>query len=228
MAEHGVKLVPSILSADFGRLAEQVREAEAAGADAIHIDVMDGHFVPPITMGPLVVEAVRRATSLPLDVHLMIERPDRQIEPLRQAGASHLTIHVEATPHPHRVLAQIREAGLSAGIGLNPGTPVAAIEELLAAVDLVLVMAVNPGWGGQSFIPAALPKIRRVRELLDAAGHAAKIEVDGGVSAATAGGCVAAGARMLVAGSAIFAAPDGIAAATARIRTAVAQVLRGA
>ncbi len=228
MAAHDVKLAPSILSADFGRLAEQVREAEAAGADAIHIDVMDGHFVPPITMGPLVVEAVRRATALPLDVHLMIEHPDRQIDPLREAGATNLTIHVEATPHPHRVLGQIRDAGLSAGIGLNPGTPAAAVGELLSEVDIVLVMAVNPGWGGQSFIASALPKVRRLRELLDEAGLAAEIEVDGGVSAKTAAGCVAAGARILVAGSAIFAAPDGIAAATARLRAAVAEALRRA
>lgn len=226
--EHGITIAPSILSADFGRLAEQVQEAEAAGADAIHIDVMDGHFVPPITMGPMVVEAVRRATTLPLDVHLMIERPELLIDAFRKAGATNLTIHVEATPHPHRVLAEIRAAGLSAGIGLNPGTPVSAIEELLGGVDVVLVMSVNPGWGGQPFIPSTIEKMRRIRELLDEAGLAATLEVDGGVSRETAGACVAAGARMLVAGNAVYGAPAGVAAGMAQLRAAIAAAMRRA
>ncbi len=224
-AEHGITIAPSILRADFGRLAEQVREAEAAGADAIHIDVMDGHFVPPITIGPMVVEAVRRATTLPLDVHLMIERPDLLIEAFRTAGASNLTIHVEATPHPHRVLQEIRAAGLSAGIGLNPGTPVSAIEELLSGVDTVLVMSVNPGWGGQPFIPSTVEKMRRIRELLDEGGLAAVLEVDGGVSRETAGACVTAGARMLVAGNAVYGAPAGVGAGMAQIRAAIAAAM---
>ena len=227
-AEYGITIAPSILSADLGRLAEQVREAEAAGADAIHIDVMDGHFVPPITMGPMVMEAVRRATTLPLDVHLMIERPELLIEAFRTAGATNLTIHVEATPHPHRVLHEIRAAGLTAGIGLNPGTPVTAIEELLGGVDVVLVMSVNPGWGGQPFIPATIEKMRRIRELLDEAGLAAVLEVDGGVSGETAGTCVAAGARMLVAGNAVYGAPAGVGAGMAQLRAAIAAALRGA
>ena len=224
-AKHGITIAPSILRADFGRLAEQVREAEAAGADAIHIDVMDGHFVPPITIGPMVVEAVRRATTLPLDVHLMIERPDLLIEAFRTAGASNLTIHVEATPHPHRVLQEIRAAGLSAGIGLNPGTPVSAIEELLSGVDTVLVMSVNPGWGGQPFIPSTVEKMRRIRELLDEGGLAAVLEVDGGVSRETAGACVTAGARMLVAGNAVYGAPAGVGAGMAQIRAAIAAAM---
>lgn len=222
MAANNVRLAPSILSADFARLGEQVREAEAAGADLIHIDVMDGRFVPPITMGPLVAAAVRRATSLPLDIHMMTGHPERHIDAFREAGANHMTVHVEATPHPHHVLAQIRAAGLTAGIGLNPGTAVAAVEELLSDVDIVLVMSVNPGWGGQQFIRATVDKMRRLREMLDAGSHAAEIEVDGGVSATTAGLCVAAGARILVAGSAIYDAPEGIGAATARIREAIA------
>lgn len=226
--EHGVRIAPSILSADFARLGDQIREVEAAGADLIHIDVMDGRFVPPITMGPLVVQAVRSVTSLPLDIHMMVEHPDRQIEAFRDAGANHMTIHVEATPHPHRVLGQIRDAGLSAGIGLNPGTPIAAVEELLAEVDVVLVMSVNPGWGGQPFIPATVDKMRRLRELLDARSLRAEIEVDGGISDTTAGSCVAAGARILVAGSAIYGAPDGIGAATGRIRAAIDRVMRRA
>lgn len=199
-----VVIAPSILTADFLRLGEQLREAEAAGAGYLHLDVMDGRFVPPITFGELVVEAIRRVTSLPLDIHLMVDHPERHVEAFARAGGDILNVHVEATRHPHRVLQTIRSLGKRAGICLNPGTPVSAIQELLPEVDQVMVMAVNPGWGGQSFISSALDKIRAVREMLDDRGLDADIEVDGGVKPGNAGACVAAGARVLVAGSAVF------------------------
>jgi len=214
------KIAPSILSADFAHLGRQVSEAEAAGADYIHIDVMDGHFVPNITVGPLVVRAVRSVTSLPLDVHLMIEDPDRYLEGFCAAGANILTVHVETCPHLHRTVQRIKELGCRAGVTLNPSTPVASLEEILAYVDLVLVMTVNPGFGGQSFIESTLSKIERVRGMLDQLGSSADLEVDGGVDPGTASSVVAAGANVLVAGSAVFNSAEGVAGAIARLRAA--------
>ncbi len=216
-----LKIAPSILSADFAELGRQVSEAEAAGADYIHVDVMDGHYVPNITVGPLIVRAVRRVTSLPLDVHLMIEAPERYLESFCAAGATGLTVHVETCPHLHRTVQQIKELGCRAGVTLNPSTPVVALEEILPYVDLVLVMTVNPGFGGQSFIERTLPKIARVRALLDSLGSAAELEVDGGIDSRTAPLVVEAGADVLVAGSAIFDSADGIAGAIASLRAAL-------
>jgi ribulose-phosphate 3-epimerase len=215
-----VKIAPSILSADFARLGQQVSEAEAAGVDYIHIDVMDGSFVPNITVGPLIVKAVRGVTSLPLDVHLMIETPDRYLEDFCAAGADVLTVHVETCPHLHRTVQQIKELGCRAGVTLNPSTPVVALEEILAYVDLVLVMTVNPGFGGQSFIESTLSKIGSVRAMLDGVDASAELEVDGGVDLRTAPLVVGAGADVLVAGSAIFSSAEGIAEAITRLRAA--------
>ena len=214
------KIAPSILSADFARLGQQVSEAEAAGADYIHIDVMDGHFVPNITVGPLIFKAVRDVTSLPLDVHLMIETPDRYVEDFIAAGADILTVHVETCPHLHRTVQQVKELGCRAGVTLNPSTPLSTLEEILAYVDLVLVMTVNPGFGGQSFIAEMLSKISRVRVMLDELDSRAELEVDGGVDSRTAPLVVGAGADVLVAGSAIFGSAEGIAEAVARLRAA--------
>lgn len=197
-------MAPSILSADFGRLADEVRAAEEAGADWIHVDVMDGRFVPNITIGPVVVEAVRAATTLPLDVHLMIVEPERYVADFAKAGADVISVHVEASPHLHRTLQQIRALGKKAGVVLNPHTPEDAIRCVLGDVDLVLVMSVNPGFGGQSFIPSALGKLRALRRAIDEAGHDVELEVDGGVAPGTAKQVIEAGARMLVAGSAVF------------------------
>ena len=199
-----VKIAPSLLTADMGGLAEAVQAAEAAGADYIHLDVMDGHFVPSITFGSAVVAAVRRVTSLPLDVHLMVEQPERHLEAFAQAGSDILNVHVEACRHLHRVVQQIKGLGCRAGVCLNPATPISAVEEVLPEADQVMVMGVNPGWGGQPFIPSVLPKIRRLSSLIVEGGLAAEIEVDGGVSPNTAPSCVEAGARVLVAGSALF------------------------
>ena len=204
MKQHALKIAPSILSADFTRLGEQVREAEAAGADYIHVDVMDGHYVPNITLGPLLTEAVRRSTTLPLDVHLMIEHPERYVESFVRAGASILTVHYEAVTHLNRQVAAIREAGARAGVSINPSTPVSLLEEILPYVDLVLIMSVNPGFGGQSFIPTSVDKVRKLRAMLDERGLDAEIEIDGGIAPDTAGRVVAAGAQVLVAGSAIY------------------------
>ena len=195
---------PSILSADFARLGEEVRAIDTAGADWIHIDVMDGHFVPNITIGPDVVKALRPHTRLPFDVHLMVAPVDPWLEAYREAGADILTVHPESGPHLHRTLGRIRQLGAKAGIVLNPGTPLAVLEEVVELVDLVLLMSVNPGFGGQSFIGTTLRKIERTRALLDAAGSKAHLQVDGGVTAANAGACVAAGADALVAGTAVF------------------------
>jgi len=213
-----IKIAPSILAADFAHLAEAVASAEAAGADYVHVDVMDGHFVPNITAGPPIVRALRRITHLPLDVHLMISDPARYVPAFAEAGADGLTVHVEATPHLHRVLQQIRELGVRAGVSLNPATPAVAISEVLNDVELVLVMSVNPGFGGQPFIEHTLHKIAQVREMLDSAGSEAELEVDGGIGPQTAERVVAAGATVLVAGKAIFGAQEGIAAAIATIR----------
>ena len=222
-----VKIAPSILAADFARLGEQVAEAEAAGADYIHIDVMDGHFVPNITVGPLVVEAVRRATKLPLDVHLMIEAPERYSARFAEAGADIITVHVEACPHLHRLVQQIKGLGVKAGVSLNPATPLSSLEEILGDVDLVLVMTVNPGFGGQEFIAGTLSKIRRLRKMLDERGLQCELEVDGGINAETAPQAVAAGANVLVAGEAIFGAEEGIAEAMRRIRESIRGVVGG-
>ncbi len=202
-------IAPSILSADFGRLAEEVKAIEAAGADCVHIDVMDGRFVPNITIGPLVVAAVRRATTLPLDVHLMIVEPEKYIADFAKAGASILTVHQETSPHLHRTLQQIRGAGMRPSVVLNPSTPLSAIEEVLEDVDQVLLMSVNPGFGGQAFIPQTVDKVRRLRAMLDARGlQRVDIEVDGGINPETAKRVVEAGANVLVAGNAIFTTPD--------------------
>jgi ribulose-phosphate 3-epimerase len=200
------RIAPSILSADFGRLAEEVRAVAEAGADWIHVDVMDGRFVPNLTIGPPVVKALRRVTDLPLDVHLMIVEPERYVGAFAEAGADVITVHAEACPHLHRVLQQIRALGKRAGVSLNPHTPASVLEHVLAELDLILVMSVNPGFGGQSFIPAVLPKITRLREMIDASGAAIDLEVDGGIRAGTARQVVEAGADVLVAGSAVFGA----------------------
>jgi ribulose-phosphate 3-epimerase len=201
-------IAPSILSADFSRLGEEIRTVEAAGADWIHIDVMDGHFVPNITMGPLVVEAVRRVTKLPLDVHLMIETPDRYIADFARAGADLIAVQVETCVHLHRSVQLIREAGIRPGVALNPATPLATIEWVLADVDFVLVMSVNPGFGGQQFIPSSLEKIAQLRMMIQTRGLSTLIQVDGGVNAGTIAAVAAAGADVFVAGSAIFGSPD--------------------
>jgi ribulose-phosphate 3-epimerase len=199
-----IHLAPSILAADFANLASEIAAATRGGADQIHVDVMDGHFVPNITIGVPVVRSLRKATTLPLDVHLMISDPDRYIEPFIDAGANMVSVHVEVLPHLHRTIAQIKKLGALAGVVLNPSTPVSAIEEVAADVDFVLVMSVNPGFGGQVFIPGSLKKIRRIRTLLDGAGNSAPIEVDGGVDLGTVASVVEAGAEWLVAGQAVF------------------------
>jgi ribulose-phosphate 3-epimerase len=213
-----IKIAASILAADFAQLGAQVTEAEAAGADYIHVDVMDGHFVPNITIGPLVVKAVRRVTRLPLDVHLMIESPDRYLAEFCAAGADILTVHVETCSHLHRTVHQVKELGCRAGVTLNPSTSVATLEEIIPYVDLVLVMTVNPGFGGQAFIQGILPKIQRVRAMLDEHNPQAELEVDGGIGPGTTPLVVQAGAEVLVAGAAIFGADEGIAKAIERIR----------
>lgn len=219
MGRH-IKIAPSILSADFARLGQQVSAAEAGGADYIHVDVMDGHFVPNLTVGPLVVKAVRRATTLPLDVHLMVDAPERCLADFCGAGASGLTVHVETCPNLHRTVQQIKELGCWAGVTLNPSTSVSTLEEILPYVDLVLVMTVNAGFGGQSFIKGMVSKIRRVRAMLDELGSRAELEVDGGIDAETAPLVVQSGADVLVAGSAIFGNERGVAEAIEAIRLA--------
>ncbi|ATH91380.1 ribulose-phosphate 3-epimerase [Bacillus glycinifermentans] len=204
-----VYVAPSILSADFARLGEEIKDVEQGGADYIHIDVMDGHFVPNLTIGPLVVEAVRPITKLPLDVHLMIEEPDRYIPAFAKAGADMISVHVEACPHLHRTIQLIKEQGVKAGVVLNPHTPVQQIEHVIKDLDLVLLMTVNPGFGGQSFISSVVSKIRQVKELADKNGLSdLLIEVDGGVNKETAAQCTEAGANLLVAGSAIYNEKD--------------------
>ena len=202
-------IAPSILSADFGRLADEVRAIEEGGCDLVHVDVMDGRFVPNITIGPLVVEAVKKRATRPLDVHLMIVEPERYVDAFVAAGADILTVHVEASPHLHRTLQQIRKAGARPAVALNPSTPLSTIEYVLEDLDMVLVMSVNPGFGGQSFIPAALRKIRALREMADARGlHDLWIEVDGGIGPQNVAEVARAGANVFVAGSAVFGAPD--------------------
>jgi ribulose-phosphate 3-epimerase len=203
-----VMIVPSLLSADFAALGDAIARAERAGADMIHVDVMDGHFVPNLTMGPPIVKSIKRVSHVPLDVHLMIEEPDRYAEAFVEAGAASLTVHVEAVVHLHRTVQLVKSLGVKAGVALNPATPVTALEEIADDVDYVLVMTVNPGFGGQTFIPRSPSKIRAVRELLRREGSSAPIEVDGGIDVHTAPIVVAAGADILVAGNAIFGERD--------------------
>lgn len=198
------RIAPSILSADFGRLKEEVQAVEAAGADYIHIDVMDGHFVPNITIGPVVVEAVRKVTSLPLDVHLMIKNPDRYIPDFSKAGADFLTVHVETCPHLHRTVSLIRECSVKPGVVINPSTPVSFLEEILEEVAMALIMSVNPGFGGQNFIPGAVHKIRALKQMIEERGLSVDIEVDGGITPENTALVCKAGADVLVAGSAVF------------------------
>ena len=203
-----VLLAPSILSADFAHLADAVAAVERGGADLIHVDVMDGHFVPNITIGPPVVKSLKRVTKLPLDVHLMITDPDKYIGAFADAGASMISVHVEVLPHLHRTIQAIKALGVQAGVVLNPSTPVVAISEVVGDVDFVLVMSVNPGFGGQAFIPRSESKVTEIRALLDSAKNSGRVEIDGGIDMHTVSRVVKAGARMLVAGNAIFGSPD--------------------
>ncbi|WP_191567473.1 ribulose-phosphate 3-epimerase [Metabacillus idriensis] len=203
-----IKIAPSILSANFARLEDEIKDVERGGADYIHVDVMDGHFVPNITIGPLIVEAIRPVTNLPLDVHLMIENPDQYIGAFAKAGADIITVHVEACTHLHRTIQQIKAEGVKAGVVLNPHTPVSMIEHVLEDIDLVLFMTVNPGFGGQSFIHSVLPKISQVASMIEEQNLQVEIEVDGGVNSETSKLCIEAGANVLVAGSAIYNQKD--------------------
>ena len=216
-----IKIAPSILSADFSRLGEEVQAIDRAGADYIHVDVMDGHFVPNITIGPLVVDALRKVTAKPLDVHLMIENPDRYIPDFAKAGADIITVHQEAVPHLHRTVQLIKSLGKQAGVSLNPATPVETLDLILDELDLVLVMSVNPGFGGQAFIPSALDKIRALRQRITQRGLATELQVDGGVKIDNIHEVVAAGANVLVAGSAVFNSDDYAATITALRESAV-------
>lgn len=203
-----VKIAPSILSADFSKLGEEIKDVERGGAELIHVDVMDGHFVPNITIGPLIVDAIRPVTKLPLDVHLMIENPDQYIEAFAKAGADYITVHVEACRHLHRTIQNIKSYGIKAGVVLNPATPVSTIEHIIEEIDMVLLMTVNPGFGGQKFISSVVPKIRQVKEMAEAKGLDIDIEIDGGVNTETAKLCTDAGATILVAGSAVYDKAD--------------------
>jgi ribulose-phosphate 3-epimerase len=217
-----MKIAPSILSCDFSRLAEEIRAVEIGGADWIHVDVMDGHFVPNITIGPVITRAARRATELPLDVHLMIENPERYLEAFADAGANGMTIHEEACDDLRHTLGSIRELGVRAGLAVNPATPLDSVEHVLADVDLLLVMSVHPGFGGQSYIQGSTEKVRRARRLLDEAGSSAELEVDGGIDAANAAEVATAGATVLVAGSAVYGHRDGPTEGVRAIRRAIA------
>ncbi len=220
MTAKTIQIAPSILAADFTKLGEEVRAVTAGGADVIHIDVMDGHFVPNLTFGTLIVEAVRRTTHLPLDVHLMIEQPERYIEAFAEAGATMINVHVETCPHLHRTLQHIRAAGAKTGVALNPHTPFELIREVLREVDRVLVMTVNPGFGGQRLIPTTLDKVRRIREAITALGQPIELGVDGGVDLSTIAKVGRSGADVFVAGSAIFGAAEGVPAAISALRAA--------
>ena len=199
-----VKIAPSILTADFGRITDEVKAAAEAGVEYLHLDIMDGHYVPVITFGPLLVAAVRKAVDLTLDIHLMVERPEDHIAAFRQAGGDIINVHVETCPHLHRVVGEIRHQGARAGVCLNPGTPVSAVEAILGEVDQVMVMAVNPGWGGQTFIESSLGKVRYLRQQIDSRALSVEIEVDGGINLTTGPRCAAAGADVLVAGSFVY------------------------
>ena len=203
-----IKIAPSILSAAFAKLGEEIKDVERGGADYIHVDVMDGHFVPNITIGPLIVEAIRPITKLPLDVHLMIENPDQYIEAFANAGADYITVHVEACKHLHRTISLIKSMDVKAGVVLNPATPVSMIQHIIKDIDMVLLMSVNPGFGGQSFIPEVLPKIREVKKMAERFNPTLEIEIDGGVNEETAKLCIEAGANVLVAGSAVYNKAD--------------------
>ena len=217
-ARRPLRIAPSILAADFSCLGGQVQQAQDAGADLIHIDIMDGRFVPNITMGPLVVEAVAKVARAPLDVHLMIVQPERYIDRFAESGADSISVHVEACAHLHRTLAQIQEAGCRAGVALNPHTPAASIEEVLHMVSLINVMTVNPGFGGQQFIESTTRKIRQLRRMVIEGGHDIDIEVDGGINSATVAAAIQAGANIMIAGSCVFGHADGIAAGMAELR----------
>jgi len=222
MSAHVVKLAPSILAADFARLGEQVAEAERAGADRIHVDVMDGHFVPNISIGPVVVKSLRPVTRLPLECHLMISDPDRYLDDFAAAGADSILVHQEGAVNLHRTLQHIRKLGKRVGVVVNPATPAVVLQEVLADVDLVLVMTVNPGFGGQQFITSTLPKIRRIRQMIEQVKPGCELEVDGGIDARTAPQAVQAGADVLVAGSAVFGDKEGVAAAMQRLKASAA------
>lgn len=219
-----IKIAPSFLTADMGRLAEEVRAVEEAGADYLHLDVMDGHFVPPITFGELVVASIRKITQRPLDVHLMIEQPERHLEAFAQAGSDIINVHVEACQELEPILKQIKALGCRAGVCINPPTPISAVEGVLSEVDQVVLMGVNPGWGGQPFIPETLPKIRQLRALLDERGLTPDIEIDGGVKVHNAAACAEAGARVLVAGSVVFNDEASVAESMRALREALAGV----
>src|SRR5512137_2172433 len=219
-----IEIVPSILSADLTRLGEQVRAAQAAGADRIQVDVMDGRFVPNITFGPLVVQAVRRSTALPVETHLMIVEPERYVADFAAAGADVIIVHQEVTPHLHRIVQQIHQLGKQAGIAINPSTPAASLEDILSDLDSVLVMTVNPGFGGQKFIESTLTKIARVRQMMNERGLDRDVEVDGGIDTATAPLVVKAGANLLVAGSYVFAGQAGVAESIRHLRASVGQL----
>lgn len=216
-----IGIVPSILSADFTRLGDQVQEAEEAGAQRIQVDVMDGHFVPNITMGPMIVDAVRRSTTLPVEAHLMISNPEQYIEEFAKAGADFIIVHQEVSPHLHRIIQQIKAAGKMAGVALNPSTPVVMLENVLSMLDMALIMTVNPGFGGQKFIPEMLPKMKRLREMIDQQELHCDIEVDGGIHETIVPLVVQAGANLLVAGSAVYNERESVAEAIARLRNAI-------
>ena len=216
-----MKIAPSILSCDFSRLADEIQTVESGGADWIHVDVMDGHFVPNITIGPIITAGARKVTDLPIDVHLMIEQPDRYLEAFVDAGADWLTVHAEACTHLHRTVQRIRELGARAGVAINPATPLASLTDVVPYIDLLLVMSVNPGFGGQSYISASTTKVRDARTLLDEMGSTAELEVDGGVDAGNVGELQAAGASVVVAGSAVYGHVDGAAAGVRLIRDAL-------